>query len=84
MSEKAAKNTVTIRAFVAVSIAKVIRHLPIPVFTQQLRRLINLIMTKGLREKDLNQRDKARKALLKVVQEVSPKFLGLVFKEMHD
>ena len=46
--------------------------------------MVILIISKGLREKDLNQRDKARKALLKVVHEVSPKFLGLIFKEMHD
>lgn len=39
-------------------------------------------MVKGLREKDLNTREKARKALIKVIGEVSPRFLTLILQEM--
>ena len=74
----------TIRSFVAVSIAKVIRKLPVSSFSLHLRKLVNLIVVKGLRERDINTREKARKALLKVVFEVSPRFLFLIFKELHD
>jgi hypothetical protein len=35
-----------------------------------------------LREKDLNTREKARKALIKVIGEVSPRFLTLILQEM--
>ena len=72
----------TIRAFVAVSIAKVIRKLPVDLFSLHLQKLINLIVVKGLREKDLNTREKARKSLLKVIDEVSPRFLTLILQEM--
>ena len=72
----------TIRAFVAVSIAKVIRKLPVDLFSLHLQKLINLIVVKGLREKDLNTREKARKALIKVIGEVSPRFLTLILQEM--
>ena len=46
------------------------------------RRLINLVVTRGLRSKDLSHREKARKTLSKIVDEVSPRFLSLVFDEM--
>jgi len=68
----------TIRSFVAVSIAKVIRKLPVEQFSLYLQKLINLIVVKGLREKDLNTREKARKSLIKVIKEVSPRFLSLI------
>lgn len=73
-----------LRGFVAVSIAKVIRKLPIQQFQVQLQKLINAIVVKGLRANDLATREKARKALLKVISEVSPRFLGLIFTEMQD
>jgi len=41
-------------------------------------------VVKGLREKDINTREKGRKALVKVTQEVSPKFLFLIVREMQD
>lgn len=66
------------------AIAKVIRKLPPDAFRHQLGKLINLIVVKGLRSKSLLPREKARKALLKVVQEVSPRFLTIIFKEMKD
>ncbi len=72
----------TIRSFVAVAIAKVIRKLPVPAFKLHLQKLVNLIVVKGLRVKDLNTREKARKALIKVIQEVSPRFLTLIIQEM--
>ena len=47
-----------------------------------LKKLVNLIVVKGLRTKDLNAREKARKALIKIIQEVSPRFLTLIIQEM--
>jgi hypothetical protein len=49
------------------------------VFKTYLSKLINHIVTKGLREKEINTREKARKALIKVINEVSPKFLTVIF-----
>ena len=63
------------RSFVAVAIAKIIRKLPIQFFKSQLQKLVNLIVVKGLRAGDLNVREKARKSLIKVMEEVSPRFL---------
>ena len=73
-----------VRTFVAVSVAKIIRKLPMDLFRKQLHKLINLIVTQGLRSRELNAREKARKALVKVIEEVSPRFLTLVFTEMQD
>lgn len=67
-----------------VAIAKIIRKLPIRFFKSQLQKLINTIVVKGLRAGDLNVREKARKALLKVLGEVSPRFLQIIFDQMHD
>lgn len=64
------------------SIAKVIRHLPVEQFTLYLQKLVNLIVIKGLRVKDLNTREKARKALLKVIEEVSPRFMTMIMQEL--
>jgi len=44
--------------------------------------LVNLIVVQGLRSKDLSHREKARKALVKLVDEVSPRFLTVIFDEM--
>jgi hypothetical protein len=44
--------------------------------------LITIIVTKGLRSKELGHREKARKALIKVIREVSPRYLGIVFESM--
>ena len=74
----------TVRSFVCVAIAKIIRRLTVGTFILQLRKLINAIVVKGLREKDLLAREKARKALVRVVAEVSPKFLALIAQEMHN
>jgi U3 small nucleolar RNA-associated protein 20 len=68
---------------VALTIAKVIRRLPVDQFKLHLHKLINLIVVKGLRERDLNTRDKARKALLQVVDEVSPRFITTIVSEMQ-
>ena len=43
-----------------------------------------MIVTQGLRSRELNAREKARKALVKVIEEVSPRFLTLIFTEMQD
>ena len=67
-----------IRGFVAQSIAKVIRKLPIHAFKISLHKLVNSIIVKGLRSTDLATREKARKALLRVIGEVSPRFLELI------
>ena len=73
-----------IRGFVAQSIAKVIRKLPIHAFKISLHKLVNSIIVKGLRSTDLATREKARKALLRVIGEVSPRFLELIINQMHD
>ena len=39
---------------------------------------------KGLRAGDLTIREKARRALIKVIGEVSPKFLQIILNELHD
>jgi U3 small nucleolar RNA-associated protein 20 len=67
-----------------VAVAKTIRKLPIPIFKIHLNKLINLIVTQGLRSRDITSREKARKALVKVIEEVSPRFLTLIFQEMQD
>ena len=72
-----------IRGFVAVAIAKIIRKLPLQFFRSQLQKLINLIVNKGLRSSDLNIREKARNALIKVLAEVSPRFLQIVLNELN-
>jgi U3 small nucleolar RNA-associated protein 20 len=72
----------TVRGFVAVCYAKTIRKLPPHKFNLKLRKLINLIVTQGLRSKDLSHREKARKALVKLLEEISPRFLSLIFDEM--
>jgi hypothetical protein len=56
----------------------VARRLPVEKFTIYLTKLINSIVVKGLREKELNSREKARKALIRVIEEVSPRFTALV------
>lgn len=76
------KDTATIRSYVAVTIAKVIRKLPVDQFKLHLQKLINLIVVKGLREKDLFTREKARKSMMKVIDEVSPRFITLIVQEM--
>lgn len=41
-----------------------------------------MIVVQGLRSRDLSHREKARKALVKLVDEVSPRFLSIIFEEM--
>ena len=69
-----------IRSFVAVAIAKIIRKLPIQFFRSQLQKLVNQIVVRGLRSPDLNVREKGRKAMIKVLEEVSPRFLQIFFE----
>lgn len=72
------------RSFVVLSIAKLIRKLPLEKFNTLLRKLVNTIVTRGLRCRSLIPREKARKALVKLVGEVSPAFLGIVFDVMKE
>jgi len=44
--------------------------------------MVNMIVTQGLRSRDLSHREKGRKALKKVIEELSPRILSLVFEEM--
>ena len=71
-----------VRSFVTVCYAKIIRKLPTRNFTQSLHKMVNLIVTQGLRSKNLSHREKARKALVRLIEEVSPMFLSLIFEEM--
>jgi hypothetical protein len=41
-----------------------------------------MIVNKGLLSRDLSHREKARKAISKIVEELSPRILSLVFEEM--
>lgn len=70
MTEKGNENS--IRQFVVLSIARVIRKLPLERFQSQLSKLINAIVVKGLKSRDLAPREKARKALVKLLLEISP------------
>jgi len=78
--EKSDKKTV--RSFVVVCYAQTIRKLAPSSFNNKLNKLVNLIVVNGLRSKDLSHREKARKALLKLLNEVSPRFLAVIFEEM--
>jgi U3 small nucleolar RNA-associated protein 20 len=72
----------SVRGFVVVCLAKTIRKLPLPKFNARLQKLVNLIVVQGLRSRDLSHREKARKALVKLVDEISPRFLSIIFEEM--
>ena len=72
----------SIRGFVVVCLAKTIRKLPPATFSNRLSKLVNMIVVQGLRSRDLSHREKARKALIKLVDEVSPRFLSIIFEEM--
>lgn len=72
----------SIRGFVVVCLAKTIRKLPLAKFNARLQKLVNMIVVMGLRSRDLSHREKARKALVKLVAEVSPRFLSIIFEEM--
>jgi hypothetical protein len=65
-----------------VAITKVLRRLPVEKFHSGLTKLILQIVTVGLRSRDLASREKARKALVRLVNEISPEFLEVIFKEM--
>ena len=75
-------DTHSVRGFVVVCLAKTIRKLPLSKFNARLQKLVNLIVVQGLRSRDLSHREKARKALVKLVDEVSPRFLSIIFEEM--
>jgi len=80
LTEKGDKHSV--RGFVVICLAKIIRKLPLPKFNTRLSKLVNMIVVQGLRSRDLSHREKARKALVKLVDEVSPRFLPIIFEEM--
>lgn len=76
------KDTHAVRSFVAVCYVQTIRRLPLSNFDRCLHRVVNLIVTRGLRSRDLSHREKARKALVRVLSELRPEFLPVVFEEM--
>jgi hypothetical protein len=51
-----------------------------------LSKLVTTIVSKGLRQRELNCREKGRKALLKIIQELTPRapVLTLVFTDIKD
>jgi len=71
------------RSFVVVCYAKAIRKLKTHVFNLHLHKLINMIVVHGLRSRELSYREKARKSLQKLIEEISPRFLSAVFEEMR-
>ena len=76
------KDSHAVRSFVAVCYVQTIRRLPLSNFDRCLHRVVNLIVTRGLRSRDLSHREKARKALIRVLSELRPEFLPVVFEEM--
>ena len=74
----------SVRTFVVLGITRLIRKLPVDQFLNQLSKLINNIVSKGLRSRLLVHREKARKSLLKLLIEVSPLFLSMAFNIMND
>ena len=66
-----------IRSFVVMSIVKTIRKLPLHIFQNSLSKLVSTIVSKGLRQRDTGCRDKGRKALLKLLQEITPRTQSL-------
>ena len=76
----------TIRSFVVLGIIRLLRKLPQHIFQNQLGKLVTTIVSKGLRQRELNCREKGRKALLKIIQELSPRapVLSLVFTDIKD
>lgn len=79
-------DTPTIRSYVVVSIMKAIRKLPVGIFQNQFRKLVSTIVSKGLRQRDIACRDKGRKALLKLAEELSPRpqILLVIFSELKE
>ena len=75
-----------IRSFVVLSIIKLLRKMPINTFQNGIGKLVSTIVSKGLRQRELSCREKGRKALLKLIQELTPRAvtLSLVFQEMKD
>ena len=75
-----------IRSFVVLSIIKLLRKMPLNTFQHGIGKLVSTIVSKGLRQRELSCREKGRKALLKLVQELTPRAvtLSLVFQEMKD
>lgn len=67
-----------VRSFVAECYVKTIRKLPHAKFLGHLKRLVNLVVSNGLRSRELAHREKARKALLKIMQDLTPSYLFLV------
>ncbi len=64
--------------------AKAIRKLQVKDFNIHLRRLVNSIVIHGLRSRELSFREKARKALIKLIDEISPFFFSVVCEEMKN
>ena len=75
-----------IRSFVVLSIARTLRHLPRHNCQHGRQKLVSTIVSKGLRQKDLTCKEKGRKALLRLIEELSPRtpILTLVFSDMKD
>lgn len=66
----------------AESYVKTIRRLPEGAFLTALRKLINLVVVQGLRSRELAHREKARKALVRIMQDLKPNFLFLICEDM--
>lgn len=76
----------TIRSFVVLGIVRLLRKLPQHIFNNQIAKLVTTIVSKGLRQRELNCREKGRKALLKIIQELTPRapVLNMVFTDIKD
>lgn len=77
------KDKHAVRSFVVVCYVQTIRKLPFSSFDTCLHRVVNMIVTQGLRSRDLSHREKARKALVRLMSELRAEFLPVVFEEMR-
>lgn len=74
-----------VRSFVVLAIVKTLRHLPVQAFQYGLGKLLSSVVSKGLRSRDIGSREKSRKSLIKVIEELQPRlFLPLLIQELKD
>lgn len=72
------------RSFAVLCYVKAIKHLDVSIFRRHLNKLIGMVVLQGLKTRELNYREKARKALLKLLVELGPNYIELVFDSMRN
>ena len=72
------------RSFAVLCYVKAIKHLDPYILKRHLNKLIGMIVLQGLKTRELNYREKARKSLLKILIELGPNFIEMVFDHMRN